>query len=239
MYSIATRVAPSQAGRDGRQTLVSIVSMMQDCSQLWLDSEPALARHLVEDEDAMLLATRQVEVCRRAEMGEHLTVTTSVYACNKRLGYRNTFIYDSQGAPVAKCHCVGVFVDRATNKPGALTPEIVASLTYDPELPVACSKKKIHVPKEEGRALASFKARPSDIDFNQHVNNAQYVRMALDACPALSDSSRLRIEYRLPAREGDEIFPVVWDEPDRTVMELRDAAGKPYVVLEFSDGADE
>ena len=78
MYSIATRVAPSQAGRDGRQTLVSIVSMMQDCSQLWLDSEPALARHLVEDEDGLLGERGDLEGRRIAEMDKNLTVTTSV-----------------------------------------------------------------------------------------------------------------------------------------------------------------
>ena len=201
MYEYLARVAPSQVDADGLQTLVSLVSLMQDCSQLWLDSEPVLAWHLKETEGTMLLATRQVEVCRWVPLGEHERVVTSVYKCNKRMGYRNTFVYGEDGLPVAKCHCTGVFVD-AQGRPGGLTPEVVASLTLDPERAVDLPKDKIHVPDEQGEVLDSLQALTSDIDFNCHVNNAQYVRMAIDVMPKLARSTRLRIEYRQPAHVG-------------------------------------
>lgn len=233
MYELHTELTTSGAGPDGLQSLTSVITMMQDCSLQWLESEPVMTAYLERERIAMLLASRQMEVCRRARLGERLTVATSIFAFNKLMGHRNTCIYDAEGGMVAKSRCVGVFVSRDSGKTMRLPQEVVDSLTYDPEVPVELSSKKIRVPDSAPDRLERMRARFSDIDFNGHVNNAQYVRMAVDADPTLAAVRRMGVEYRAAAHEGDEIAVQQWDVDGATIVRLADTEGKPYVVMSF------
>lgn len=237
MYTCEEIVGPSQVGVDGHQTLVSMVRAMQDCSQLWLESEPVMARFLERDGVAMLLASRQLDAIRFPKYGEHITVASGVYECKKYFGYRNTVIYDSEGALCAKSWAVGVFVSRATGKPVRIPDEVVRSMVYDPKVDMDYLGRKIIVPDLSVETLPPIETKRSDIDFNQHVNNAQYVRMALDVLPEEHRYQRMRVDYRQAARLGDTIAPrLIRSSDDGTVfVELGDAAEeKVFSVVELS-----
>ena len=68
---------------------------MQDCSEMWIDSEPGVKQYFKEQNMAQLLASRQVEIIRVPVFKEKLTVTTSVYGMKPMFGFRNTYIYDA------------------------------------------------------------------------------------------------------------------------------------------------
>lgn len=233
MYDYHTQLTTSSVGPDGLQSLASAITMMQDCSLAWLESEPVMTAYLEREHVAMLLASRQLEVCRRAQLNEKLKVTTSIFAFNRLMGYRNTCIYDADGALVAKSRGVGVFVSRDTGKTMRLPQDVVDSLVYDPEIPVDVSAKKIRVPDAEPDRVERIRARYSDLDFNGHVNNAQYIRMAVDADPTLADVRRMAVEYRLAAHVGDTIAVQAWDVNDKTIVRLANEDDKPYVVMSF------
>lgn len=233
MYDYRTQLTTSGAGPDGLQSLASTITMMQDCSLAWLESEPVMTAYLEREHVAMLLGARQLEVCRRARLGEELRVVTSIFAFNKLMGYRNTCIYDADDALVAKSRGVGVFVSRDTGKTVRLPQEVVDSLVYDPEIPVDVSTKKIHIPDTAPDRIEHVRARYSDLDFNGHVNNAQYVRMAVDADPSLADVRRMAVEYRLAAHEDDKIAVQAWDVDGATIVRLANQDGKPYAVMSF------
>ena len=99
MYSLKYKVTTSTCDSEGRLKLYSALQMMQDCSEMWIDSEPSVKQYFTEQNMAQLLATRQVEIIRVPEYKEELKVTTSVYGMKPMFGFRNTFIYDSQGNP--------------------------------------------------------------------------------------------------------------------------------------------
>ncbi len=241
MYKIQTRVWPGSTAEDGRLSLRAAVNMMQNCSQMWLGAEPTLRKYLDDNNATMVLASRQLDVVRLPQCGEFLEVITSIYGCNKLLGYRNTNIYDAEGKPCVTCWCIGAFVSRVDGKSIRLSQEVLDSLTYDPQLEMEYLKKKIRVPAEGAVEYPHIAVLRSDIDFNKHVNNAQYVRMACDLLPIERDYNRIRIEYRLPARYGDEIVPIVAQnrsddgKAEKTFVALNNLEGKPYAVLEFSN----
>ena len=79
MYSLEYKVTTSTCDSEGRLKLYSALQMMQDCSEMWIDSEPSVKRYFAEQNMAQLLATRQVEVARVPEYKEKLTVTSTVY----------------------------------------------------------------------------------------------------------------------------------------------------------------
>lgn len=234
MYSYETRIAPSQTGEDGLQTLASLIGLIQDCSQLWLESEPIMTDFLEDRGAAMIIASRQMDIIRFPAFRERVEVSTGVYGCKKFFGYRNTMVTGEDGQPCAIDRGVGVFIDRSTGKPVRLPEEVIASLTFDPQIELSSSDKKIH-PEGEARQCPSIFARRSDIDHNKHVNNAYYVRMACDCLPEDQRYHNLRVEYRTPAVLGDEIVPLVRLSDDGIAfVELLNLQGKPYAVVELS-----
>ena len=91
MYSLNYKVTTSTCDSEGKLKLYSALQMMQDCSEMWIDSEPEIKDYFLQQNMAQLLATRQVEIIRVPEYKEELTVTTSVYGMKPMFGFRNTF----------------------------------------------------------------------------------------------------------------------------------------------------
>ena len=55
---------------------------------------------------------------------------------------------------------------------------------------------------------------PHMIDTNHHVNNSQYIRLALDCIPQINTAKirEIRVEYKKPAVLGGMVFPHLQDE---------------------------
>ena len=79
MYTIASRVGASQTGADGNMKLVSAIDLMQDCSMLWMESEPSFASFLSSNHLGMFLLFRQAQVIRLPQYGERVRAATSIY----------------------------------------------------------------------------------------------------------------------------------------------------------------
>ena len=210
MYSLNYKVTTSCCDSRGRLKLFSALQMMQDCSEMWMESEPAVRQYFAAQNMAQLLASRQVEVLRVPRFRDNLTVTTSVFEMQAMFGFRNTFIYDSQGQPCYRTWSMGAFVDRTTGKLKRVDPAVAATLHLDPKLEMDYRDRRIHLPKTEGQTVAPVRVLRSDIDYNRHVNNANYIRMALDLLPDSFEPTALRVEYRQPAKLGDVLLPTLF-----------------------------
>ena len=70
------------------------------------------------------------------------------------------------------------------------------------------------------------------LDSNHHVNNGQYVKLALSQIGD-PEVSHLRIDYRKQAMLGDVIYPVVYSTGDERVVALNDEEGNPFSVSQF------
>ena len=79
MYSLNYKVTTSSCDSNGQLKLYSALQMMQDCSEMWIDSEPVLKRFFDERGSTQLLVSRQVEIVRVPACKERLTVATSVF----------------------------------------------------------------------------------------------------------------------------------------------------------------
>ena len=177
MYSLKYKVTTSTCDSEGKLKLYSALQMMQDCSEMWIDSVPMVKRYFAEQNMAQLLATRQVEVVRVPEFKEELTVTTSVYEVKPMFGFRNTFIYDAKGRPCYKTWSMGAFVDKAVGKLKRVDDATIASMAMEPRLEMNYKDRRIILPKEGGEACVPVHVMRSDIDYNRHVNNANYIRI--------------------------------------------------------------
>ena len=81
------------------------------------------------------------------------------------------------------------------------------------------------------RKKAPFPVRKYHIDTNEHVNNCQYVQMALEVLPRDILVSQVRVDYKKSAVLGDKIFPETAQKKDRVIVRLCDEDRKPYAVM--------
>ncbi len=233
MYSLKYKVTTSTCDSEGRLKLYSALQMMQDCSEMWIDSEPGVKEYFAAQNMAQLLASRQVEIIRVPEYKEELTVTTSVYGMKPMFGFRNTYIYDAEGKPCYKTWSMGAFVDKANGKLKRVDDATIASMTLEPQLEMNYGDRRIILPREGGEAQEPYKVLRADIDYNKHMNNANYVRIAMELLPEGFEMKCLRVEYRVAAKLGDVLVPVVYNVEGRFFVALS-VVDDVSAIIEFS-----
>jgi len=233
MYSLKYKVTTSTCDSEGRLKLYSALQMMQDCSEMWIDSEPGVQQYFTEQNMTQLLASRQVEVVRVPRFKEELTVTTSVYGMKPMFGFRNTFIYDAQGNPCYKTWSMGAFVDRTTGKLKRVDEPTINSMTLEPQLDMTYGDRRIILPKEGAVGAQPIAVSKADIDYNKHVNNANYIRMAMELLPDDFDVKGLRVEYRVPAKQGDVLVPTTYHQGTTFLVSLA-LGDEVSALIEFS-----
>ena len=232
MYTLNYKVTTSTCDSEGRLKLYSALQMMQDCSEMWIDSEPEVKAYFARKNMAQLLASRQVEVLRVPSFKEELMVTTSVYDMKPMFGFRNTFIYDADGRPCYRTWSMGAFVDKATGKLKRVDDAVANTLLIEPQLEMNYRDRRIILPKGGGEAFAPIKVMRADIDYNRHVNNANYIRMAMELLPEDFEIKELRVEYRVAAKLGDTLTPTVYRIDDGFVIALS-IGNEVSAIVEF------
>jgi acyl-ACP thioesterase len=232
MYNLKYKVTTSTCDSNGKLKLFSALQMMQDCSEMWIESEPIVKRYFNNQNMTQLLATRQVEVVRLPDFKEDLTVTTSVYEVKPMFGFRNTFIRDAQGVPCLKTWSMGAFVDLSTGRLKRIDEATIASITMDDKQEMNYRDRRIILPHDGGIALNPVPVMRADIDYNRHMNNAHYVRIAMELLPEDFEVKGMRMEYRVPAKLGDQLTPTIFNLGNTIIVSLNIDA-ETSAIIEF------
>ena len=233
MFSLNCKVTTSTCDSEGRLKLYSALQMMQDCSEMWIDSEPAVRDSYNRQGISQLLASRQVEIIRVPRFKEQLTVTTSVFDVKPMFGFRNTFIYDADGKPCYKTWSMGAFVDKQTGKLKRVDESALTGCTIEQKLEMDYKDRRIILPKAEGETFAPIKVLRADIDYNRHMNNANYIRMAMELLPEDFELKGLRVEYRVAAKLGDVLIPTMY-KTDSVIIVSLSVGDNVSAIIEFS-----
>lgn len=114
-----------------------------------------------------------------------------------------------------------------------VTPEIGDVYGQAEPLEMEYAPRKIKI-DGEGIQKEKFIVREYHLDTNHHVNNRQYVQMAMEFLDRGAKVRELRVEYKKQAVLGDEMIPVVYEvgEAEKIVL-LNAEDGKPYAVVQF------
>ena len=111
---------------------------------------------------------------------------------------------------LAVANSVWTLFDFEKGVPTRVTPEIIAAYPVENKIEMDYQDRKIAIPEGESYSSEEIVVRKHHLDTNNHVNNGQYIRMALES---LSDKNRnvvsLRAEYKKQALLGDVLYPVV------------------------------
>jgi len=235
LYIIKDRVSASRTDANGIMKLTGAMDIIQDCSLFWMESEPSFRNFLAHNNLGMFIISRQVDILRLPVYGEKITVETRIFECQSFLGYRNTVLYGEDGQPCLLTWGLGAYVNLSTGRMARLPQIEIDKAIIDDKIDMEYLNKRIALPDIPRQRLDAIAVKRNDIDLYHHMNNVKYVEVALELLPMDFVTNRLRIEYKKPAKLGDQLYPqIIKAPPAHWYILLLDSQDNPYVIMEFS-----
>ncbi len=235
MYTFDSRVRYSEVGIDGNMTLIALLDYFQDCSTFHSEDIGLGTDYLMELNQVWMLSAWQICVNRYPHLCEKIVIGTAPYDFKGFVGYRNFEMRTQEGEVLSYANSIWSLMDLGKMTPARPSERMLAGYVLEEKYPMEYAPRKIHVPAEGERA-ESFVVKEHHLDTNNHVNNGQYVRMAMDYLPKDFQVGQLRVEYKNQAVLGERIHPVVAKDTEESLytISLNREDGRPYSIVELS-----
>ncbi len=232
MYAFDSRIRYSETDSEGRLTLNALLNYFQDCSTFHSEDVGLGIGYMKEIGQVWVLSAWQIVVNRYPQLGEKVRIVTLPYELKAFLGYRNFAMLDEKGEYIAKANSLWSLLDVTTGKPVIVNEAMRKGYVADEKLDMDYAPRKITVP-EGGQLLESIVVKKHHLDTNHHVNNVQYVNIAMEYLPDDFVIRQMRAEYKKQAFLEDVLHPYVVQTENGYIICLQDEEGRPYVSVEF------
>ncbi len=231
-YQFDGRIRFSEVGQDRKQTIVSLVDYFQDASIFQSEDRGVGLEFMDAHHCLWVLVFWQIDITRRAKLGERVVSQTRPYAFKAFYGYRNFALLNERGAYLAKANSVWTLMDLQTGRPIRVLPELIEAYGMDPKLEMEYLPRKIRV-SEKGKRMETISVAKHHLDTNHHVNNGQYIAIAQEFLPEEFETKRLCVEYRKQAHLHDRMTPYVCREEDSVTVSLCDEKEEPFAIVKY------
>jgi len=232
MYSFKSRIRYSELDCEGKLSMASLLDYFQDCSTFQSEDAGVGIAYMKEIGQVWVVSSWQVVVERYPRLGEEVVIGTFPYAFKSFLGYRNFFMETPGGEVLARANSLWSLVDLNTGKLVSVSQEMLSKYPLEEKLPMDYAHRKIALP-QDSEAKAPVVITEQHLDTNHHVNNGQFVNIAMSYLPENFEIRQLRAEYKKQAFLDDVLYPYVTVNDSGCVVNLGDKDGKTYVAVEF------
>lgn len=235
MYSYKNRVSYSQLDKEGKLGVSNVVDAMQDCCLFHSEDIGHGALKLLEKNRAWLVSAWHIVFKRRPLLGERYTTYTWPYKFQGIWGCRNFCMRSQEDEVLAYADSRWFYFDNQSGKPAHIDAEEIEAYETEPAYDMEYGSRKVKC----SLPLTLVQEVPvceNYLDTNRHVNNGQYVRMAVNVLPVGYEVSELRAEFRLAAKMGDTLYIRTAQDDEHFYVVLTDADENPYFLCEFSGG---
>lgn len=232
MYTFDSRIRYSETDSEGKLTMASLLNYFQDCSTFHSEDVGLGVGYFKEAHQVWVLSSWQIVVDRYPDLCEHVIIGTQPYDMKGFLGYRNFAMMTEKGEYLAKANSIWSLLDLDKGKPVAVSEEMAQKYGIGERLDMEYAPRKIVVP-EGGVSGEAIVVKQHHLDTNLHVNNGQFVNMAMEFLPKNFTIGQLRAEYKKQAFLDDVLLPYVVTDEKKVVVSLTDEKRTPYVVTEF------
>ena len=236
MYEYDKRIGFSECGTDRRLTITALIDAFQDCST-FQSEDSGVGFDVLEKKDLVWVINYwELEISDLPGLCDHVSVGTFPYAFKSCFGYRNFYMKNEAKDFIVKANSLWTLIDRTQARPVKAPDFIHEAYTIEPKLDMTYSSRKVMIPDGDGIAVSEkepIHIQPHHLDSNNHVNNGQYVKLAMSEINDPSDITSLRIDYRRQAKLGDVIYPVVYAGDNGTTVALYDGNRQAFSVSQF------
>lgn len=231
MYSFDSRIRYSECDENCKLRLDALMNYFQDASTFQSENLGVGFSYLVPRNLVWVLVSWQVEITRYPALGEEVEIGTLPYDFKGFIGSRNFCMKTKGGEMLAKANSIWTLLNFDSMKPALPPADMLEKYPVEPRLDMNYEGRKITV-NEGGACEDSIVVQRQNLDSNNHVNNAQYIIMAIQYLPQDFKVRNLRVEYKKQAHLGNVLIPYVVTEGDKVVISLRDDTGAVYVNVE-------
>ncbi len=233
MYSFDSRVRYSEVDSNGQMSLQSILDYFQDCSTFHSEDIGLGIAFLAERNLVWVLSAWQIIVERYPRIGEKIKIATFPYDFKGFTGNRNFYMEDSDGMKISYANSIWTLMDIKAGKPARLLHEMIEGYVLEERLEMNYAPRKIPV-SDQYIEKDPVMIREHHLDTNNHVNNGQYLRIAMDYVEKGMQIRQMRAEYKKSALLGDILIPQVAKEEDKYTISLCGKEKEVYTIVELS-----
>lgn len=235
MYSYQTRIRYSELDETGHLKIESLLDYFQDCSTFHSEDIGLGVEYLKERHMVWVMSSWQIVTERYPVLGETVTVGTSPYKFKGFIGYRNFLMTDAECKRLACANTVWSLIDTENGRPVKPSEEMLEKYVLEPPIDMEYAPRKIMVP-DGAVAAEEVIIRPHHLDTNHHVNNVQYVRIAMDSLGKKCRVRQLRAEYRKQVFLNDALVPhVLTLQPGTYMVVLKDKEDNICCIVELKE----
>lgn len=248
MYSFTSRVRYSEIDETGKLSIPSLVNYLQDCTTFGSEELGLGPAHTAETGLAWLLSAWKIDIAELPSFGDEIRVSTWATGFKGLRASRNFTVCrasdDAAAHPLVRADSSWFMFDankgRPIRIPESESAPYVEDARNDSPLDLPPIQRVIRI-EGEGQACTPITVTGAHIDTNHHVNNAQYVSLALGVLEEgeVSTPCALDVHYSRAAKLGDTIYPHLHRESPAngspsTIVTLDDEAGSPYAIVRLS-----
>lgn len=233
MYCFKSRVRYSETDKNGFLTLQGILDYFQDASTFHSEDLGVGIEYLAKHNMLWVLSSWQIVVERYPKMGEEIEIVTFPYGFKGFFGLRNFYISDKEGQKIAYANSVWTLMDMSANRPSRPLTEMIEKYELEEKLQMEYAPRKIEM-EGSGERQETIVVKTHHLDMNNHVNNGQYIGIALDALQREIPVKQMRAEYKKSAVLHDEMIPYIVTNSDTIVVKLCDKNNEPFAIVELA-----
>ncbi|MGN0299456.1 MAG: acyl-[acyl-carrier-protein] thioesterase [Lachnospiraceae bacterium] len=230
MFTFEGRVRYSEVDQEGFLRPTAVVDYLQDCTCFHSESLGIGWRELGVQGISWVLTFWQIVIEEYPQFNEWISIGTAPWGFNQMMGMRNFAIQDEFGNYKVKANSLWVLMDLKKGHPIKIMKELAEQYPCEEKLEMDYCDRKIHLPKEM-KKREPIKVKYTHIDTNHHVNNAAYMKMAMEVIGENIRPREIRIEYKNQAKMGNVIYPRVGEMDDFQIVSLENEQGKAYAVV--------
>ncbi|MBD5471405.1 MAG: acyl-[acyl-carrier-protein] thioesterase [Lachnospiraceae bacterium] len=238
MYMFQSRIRYSETDKTGHLKLESLLDYFQDCSTFHSEDIGLGLDYCREHHVVWVMSSWQIVVKRYPLMGEKVTIGTLPYEFKGFVGYRNFCMKDEQGVEIACANTIWSLLSTDTGKPAKPDEKMLEGYKLEPKLPMEYAPRRIKIP-ENSVSGEPIVIKSHHLDTNQHVNNGQFIRIAMESLEQDFPVIQLRAEYKKQVLLGDILTPhISRTDEGRHVVVLENGEGDVCCIVELEEGTE-
>lgn len=233
MYQYKNRVAYSQIDQRGTIGISQVVDAMQDACMFHCTEVGRSCMDLKAENRAWLVSSWHIQFHHLPQMGEEYLISTWPYKVKGVFSFRNVILESLEGEAIACGDSAWFFYDQENNKPVRIPEKEKAYYEMKPPYEMDYASRKVACPRDELVLTQEVSVCQNYLDTNDHVNNGQYVRLAVNVLPKDFEAGELRAEFRNAARLGDVLYIRTGERDGMFYTVFTDRDGQPYFLAEW------
>ena len=225
MYKYEDKIRYSDVDRAGIVPAYQVLNFFQNASTAQSEVVGKGVEYMMSHNRGWVLIGYKIKFNRHIRYDEDIIVGTEPTGFRGFFGRRNYCIMDPEQNYIVKADTLWTLIDIEKRMPVRITEDEFEGYPMgEPFDDVKASRKLFF--KSEGVEQEPVKVLKSFIDNNGHMNNTNYLRVAYEYIPEMSEASEIEIAFVKEAVEGQEMIPYVHEEEDGKGVCFKDADGE-------------